>query len=318
MAPGPTPDSTTDFRSLDFDRLWAGRDTTTSVERALLADLLSEANGARILEVGTGTGRLTPVLRERAGEYVGLDLHPEFLDRLPWAPGPSRSMRVAADARHAPFVDGSFSVVVVVRVYNFFPEPREFLREAFRLLAPGGCLLIGYQPHPSIATLIDDYRMFLNGERKAGAPSLTFSRASQVPARPGQFIAWLPTRRLVRTSLAEAGLRLERSLSSGVEDYAVASRFPARLFIRLAEMADGTRSFPNQFLRSRKGRADDPRSLPDWDSMVACPKCRRPWGPIDLDRAQALACPACGKRLRVDREWLDAGVEPEPPAGRAH
>jgi SAM-dependent methyltransferase len=306
MGTGTAPQVTTDFRSLDFDRLWTGRENTTTVERTILAQLLEGVDTGRVLEIGTGSGRLTPVLRQRAEEYVALDLHPEFLTRIPWGPGPTRSVRVAADAHHPPFVGGAFTAIVVVRVYNFLPDPPAFLRKIYRLLAPGGHLVIGYQPHPSLATLVDDCRLSLQGRRPRGTPTMTFSRAPQVPSGPGPFPAWLPTRRFVRSSLERSGFVVDRALSSGIEDYSIGRRLPPRVFIRLAQLGDRTGILPTQFVLAHKPSGGSPERLPPWTEILACPQCGEPFGSVDLEIPRRLRCPVCKVEMNIGREWIDA------------
>jgi SAM-dependent methyltransferase len=312
MEPEPSSKVTDDFRSLDFDSLWAGREATTTVERAVLGQLLEGLDPRRVLEVGPGAGRLTPVLRAKSNEYVALDLHSEFLGRIPATPGPARSLRVVADAHHAPFRDGSFTIVVVVRVYNFLPDPLAFLKEMSRLLAPGGRVVIGYQPRPSLATLVDDYRLFLSGRRAPGAPTMTFSNLPQVPAGPEPFPTWLPTRSHVRASLARSGFVVERALSTGVEDYAVGRRLPPRVFIGLAPVGDPFRFLPTQFVRARSSAEPSGRPLPDWTDMLACPGCRSPFGTVALDHASTVRCSTCGRITLVRDGWVEARPGPAP------
>jgi SAM-dependent methyltransferase len=313
MGSDSIPAVTEDFSSLDFERLWAGRENTTTVERAVLTELLEGVDGRRVLEVGPGAGRLTPVLRGRAREYVALDLHAEFLERIPWTADSSRSVRVVADAHRAPFVGGSFSLIVVVRVFNFFPDPRAFLQEVFRLLAPGGHAVIGYQPHPSLATLVDDYRLFLDGRRDPGAPTLTFSRRPQVPSGPGPFPAWLMTRRFVRSILEQSGFVVQQSLSSGIEDYAIGRRLPPRVFIRLSQVGDRLGFLPTQFVLARKSPGPPGTTLPGWSEMLACPACRAPFGSVEPEVAKTLTCVTCGAPTRVRGGWIDTrgGNPPE-------
>jgi SAM-dependent methyltransferase len=300
------PPVTRDFRSLDFEALWAGRGSTTAVERALLAGLLGTTDGRRALEVGPGEGRMTPVVRGRAEEYVALDLHREFLARIPWDPGPEHSLRVVADAHHAPFVDGAFSLVVIIRVYNFLPDPRAFLREIYRLLTPGGSLILGYQPRTSLATLVDDYRLFLSGRRARGALSMTFSRQPQVPSGPAPFPTWLPSRAFVRSTLATAGFDVVRSISSGAEDYVVGRRLPPRLFVQLAPLGDRLGFLPTQFVLARRPSTPELRPFPEWSDMVACARCRTTLGPITLTSTSRYQCVACGAVTQVRDGWLEA------------
>jgi SAM-dependent methyltransferase len=308
MAEATAGSATTDFRTLDFERLWAGRQTTTAVERAVLARLLDGADPRRFLEVGTGTGRLTPVLRERATEYVGLDLHEEFLTRIPSGTGPVHSMHVVGDAHRAPFVDGAFTAIVLVRVYNFLPDPPRFLDEMRRLLAPGGCLVIGYQPRPSIATAIDDVRLFLHGGKPANASTMSFTRAARVPIPGAPFPTWLPTRSSVRAALERSGFRFEESLSTGLEDYSIGRRFPARWFVRIAELGDRTGAFPTQFINARRGTPDNTLPWPNWERVLACPQCRTPIARTNTDQDRNSRCSSCGLELAISSSPIDSAV----------
>ncbi|MCI4367286.1 MAG: class I SAM-dependent methyltransferase, partial [Thermoplasmata archaeon] len=295
---------------LDFERLWAGRQNTTGVERAVLARLLDGVDPRRFLEVGTGTGRLTPVLRARATEYVGLDLHEEFLTRIPIGTGPVHSMHVVGDAHRAPFVDGAFTAIVLVRVYNFLPDPRRFLDEMRRLLAPGGRLVIGYQPRPAIATAIDDVRLFLHGGKPANASTMSLTRAARVQIPGAPFPTWLPTRSSVRGALEGSGFRLEASLSTGLEDYSIGRRIPARWFVQIAELGDRTGSFPTQFIQARRGTSDDSLPWPAWERILACPNCRTPSVRTNTEEDRNRRCSSCGLELAISISPI-AAVLPE-------
>jgi ubiquinone/menaquinone biosynthesis C-methylase UbiE len=45
-----------------------------------------------------------------------------------------------ADAKHLPFNDGAFSVVISNSIVHHIPDPRTVLAEAVRVTAPGGLL----------------------------------------------------------------------------------------------------------------------------------------------------------------------------------
>jgi len=101
---------------------------------------------ARVLEVacGTGivTGRLLGVLPPGA-RLVATDLNPAMLEhargRLPADP---RLELRPADAQQLPFADGSFDHYVCQFGIMFFPDKVGALREAARVLAPGGEVLL--------------------------------------------------------------------------------------------------------------------------------------------------------------------------------
>jgi SAM-dependent methyltransferase len=117
-----------------FDGLAAEWHTRASEERMQVVADAFERGGpvapGRWLEVGSGTGLVTPWLAGRARTVVALDLSSRMLALAPAGAGP----RVRADAARAPFAGGAFDAVVAVNAF-LFPA------EVDRLLAPGGALV---------------------------------------------------------------------------------------------------------------------------------------------------------------------------------
>ena len=81
----------------------------------------------RLLDLGCGENRLVREYRAAGGEGVGLDVHP-------W---PGADLLVADSAR-LPYPDGGFETVTFVASLNHIPNREAVVREAARLLAPGG------------------------------------------------------------------------------------------------------------------------------------------------------------------------------------
>jgi ubiquinone/menaquinone biosynthesis C-methylase UbiE len=105
-------------------------------------DLAGRVDGPRVLEVASGTGVVTRVLRERLPKdaaLVATDLNAAMLDfgqqRLAAVPG--IEYRVA-DAQELPFPDASFDTVVCQFGIMFVPDKDRAAREALRVLVPGG------------------------------------------------------------------------------------------------------------------------------------------------------------------------------------
>ena len=119
-------------------------------EVSAMLELLGLPYGARVLDVPCGWGRHTKLLAESGMETLGADLSPELLLRARGRQGPKPSARgpryVAADLRDLPFPDASFDAVInVYTSLGLFLDDAEdlrALREARRLLAPGGVFLL--------------------------------------------------------------------------------------------------------------------------------------------------------------------------------
>jgi ubiquinone/menaquinone biosynthesis C-methylase UbiE len=96
----------------------------------------------RILDLGCGTGAVAHVLLGRLGaaaSITGVDVNPAMLATArAGAPGIAW---VEGHAAALPFAGGSFELVLCQHMLQFAPELPAVLREAHRVLAPGGRLI---------------------------------------------------------------------------------------------------------------------------------------------------------------------------------
>lgn len=136
-------------RTTDYDRIAEAYDrryadyTYAGIEGALL----HFARGAsRVLEVGCGTGHWLERLGAEGARVVGFDASVQMLAKAR-AKLPGVEL-VHGRAEALPFAAGSFDRLFCMHALHHFRDRAAFLREARRVLQPGGELLIvGLDPH---------------------------------------------------------------------------------------------------------------------------------------------------------------------------
>jgi ArsR family transcriptional regulator len=128
----------------EWDALRALHAPEAAVEAAIL-DALGDAPLGRLVDIGTGTGRMLELLGPRASALTGLDNSPEML-RLAraklLAAGLGHAEARLADMAAPPLPPASADTVVLHQVLHFAHDPAGVIVACARLLAPGGRLLV--------------------------------------------------------------------------------------------------------------------------------------------------------------------------------
>ena len=121
-----------------------------SVEQAVLA-AIPDDEALRVLDLGTGTGRMLEVVADRVVSGLGIDLSREMLHlaRTRLEHNGHRHLRV----RHGSINDldvpaGSYDLTVLHHVLHFLDEPALAIEQAARATVDGGTLLVvDFAPH---------------------------------------------------------------------------------------------------------------------------------------------------------------------------
>jgi ubiquinone/menaquinone biosynthesis C-methylase UbiE len=92
--------------------------------------------GARVIDLGCGSGVFTNLLRRRGYQCVGVDLSPNLI-AIARANFSCIEFRTG-DIERLPFPDGSFDGVLMSGVLHHLPERSRCAAEVFRILRPGG------------------------------------------------------------------------------------------------------------------------------------------------------------------------------------
>ncbi|HEV2816926.1 MAG TPA: metalloregulator ArsR/SmtB family transcription factor [Allosphingosinicella sp.] len=112
---------------------------------------LEGAPVGRLVDIGTGTGRMIELFAAAADRALGIDRSPEMLRlaraKLAEAGLDSAELR-QGDMYALPLASGSADTVTIHQVLHYAQNPAAAVAEAARLLAPGGRLLIvDFAPH---------------------------------------------------------------------------------------------------------------------------------------------------------------------------
>mgnify|MGYP001025898838 CR=1 FL=1 len=134
-----------------FDRLAASWDEK---ERADISERLARVvalsclrEGHIVLDVGTGTGVLIPHILRAVGErgfVVAIDISREMLRQARQKGFPPNVHLILADMHRAGFQPQVFDRVLCNAVFPHFDDKERALYEAWRVLRPGGLLVISH------------------------------------------------------------------------------------------------------------------------------------------------------------------------------
>jgi len=127
----------------DWDEMRALDLPAAEVEAALLR--LVPEDAGRLLDIGTGTGRVLELLAPRISRGLGIDASKAMLalarSRLSRAGCVQCAVRLG-DMYRLPLADASFDLVVLQMVLHHAEDPAGVLAETARVLRPGGTTIV--------------------------------------------------------------------------------------------------------------------------------------------------------------------------------
>ena len=136
-----------------------------------------------VLDVGGHQGRLRRYLDEKVTLYVdvdpflecfrGLESQPNLLSAFPQLKEPANFL--SCQAEYLPFAANSFDWVHMRSVLDHFYDPYTALKEAYRVLKPGGSIMIG-------VSIEDEHEHEAHGDAGAGADGQEAQSAAASPS----------------------------------------------------------------------------------------------------------------------------------------
>ncbi len=127
-------------------------DTKFGADLPAYASAIAEARlpgGGVAVDIGCGTGRAFPALRDTVGPrgtVIGVDHTPQMLAAARDRARDCGAVLLLADARHLPLAGGSVDAVFAAGIIHHLPDSESGLAELARITRPGGRLVLF---HPS-------------------------------------------------------------------------------------------------------------------------------------------------------------------------
>jgi demethylmenaquinone methyltransferase/2-methoxy-6-polyprenyl-1,4-benzoquinol methylase len=143
--------------------------------RAAVVRAVAPLEGELILDIAAGTGTSSSALQKRGARVIAVDFSPGMV-----AEGRRKHKNIEfieADAQNLPFGDNEFDAVTISFGLRNINDPKAALSEMYRVLKPGGRLVICEFSKPPVAILRASYWTYL----KYVMP-LVADRASSNPA----------------------------------------------------------------------------------------------------------------------------------------
>jgi SAM-dependent methyltransferase len=248
-----------DEESPDYQDYWTIRNYEHDAEVMAVRRLLRGRTFTRAVDINGGYGRLSVVLTDFAGQVTLADASQQQLDLARrFLCGHPRVECIRMDPARLQIADESADLVSMVRVLHHLPDPAAELREASRILRPGGYAVVEVA---NLAHAVNRVRYLV---RRRPIPLTAVDIRPQ--AHRGQDGVPLVNHHpaTIVGQLQATGLRLEQMLSvSNLRHRALKRWIPRHALLamertlqeRLASVCFG----PSLFMLLRKG----PR--PDWE-----------------------------------------------------
>ncbi len=179
------------------------------------AIVVQTGNGASILEIGIGSGRIALPVAAAGADVIGIDVSGGMLatarERAKEAGLPL--WLIKADAQALPFADGVFDAVLAVHVLHLLPDWRAALAEMVRVVKPGGAIIQGVDwrdPASCVGMLRGQLRQavmdLLPGARPPGAGAAVTQHLAKLGAPAGEPIEAARWQRTISPAEVIAGM----------------------------------------------------------------------------------------------------------------
>jgi SAM-dependent methyltransferase len=285
-----------DYEGSDYrTRFWENenRDYEDLAERIAIRHLLPP-RGKRLLEIGTGFGRLVD-LYQGYEQIVLLDYSKSMLREAQQRLGrSSRYTYVAADVYRMPLAEGLVDTACMVRVMHHMADVPKALAQIHRVIRPGGAFVLEFASKYHLKSIARYLARRQDWSPFAPEP------VEFVPLNYDFHPRWM------RARLEEGGFEIERARTTSHFRVPLLKRLvPARVLAAMDGAVQWTGQWwtltPSVFVRARRGGDVTGRGIETGASGTS-----QHLDPgADSDPRALFICPACaGRRWQVDENEM--------------
>lgn len=123
----------------DFDSKMNMYDVKKRLEVVFNEYLPEDIKGKNLLDAGCGTGWFSKAATERGASVTSMDLGEKLLSKVAQK---CNSKMVIGSITEMPFADNTFDYIVCSEVIEHVPQPYLAMQELYRVLKPGGTLVL--------------------------------------------------------------------------------------------------------------------------------------------------------------------------------
>ena len=145
------------FAPVWIDRMANGRDRAREgVLDDWMLDVVGDVSDRSVVDLGCGEGRFCRMLAARGARTLGVDLQPAFVEHARSLAGTSEAYELGDLQALAGIADGSFDLAVSYISPVDVPDHAAAMREAFRVLVPGGRFVVCNLAPMATAARVED------------------------------------------------------------------------------------------------------------------------------------------------------------------